>query len=169
MKNARSALIGGALAVLAGVAVGAAAVDPSLKLSKAQGAYLLGCGGCHGEEGTSNGRLVPDLRGQVGYYLATQAGREYIVRLPNVSFYTASNDELAQILNYVVFTLGADGVPAHARPYTAPEVARLRQAPLTEVSLVAYRGRLVDDLIAHHAAPVSLKLYGTTAYAPATP
>lgn len=169
MTRRRGALIGGALVTLAGIAAVAADIDPSLRLGRAQGAYLLGCGGCHGEQGVSNSRLVPDLRGQVGYYLSTQAGREYIVRLPNVSFYTANNEELAEILNYVVFNLGAEGVPANTRPYTAAEVAKLRREPLTEVSLVSYRGQLVDDLITHHAAPVSLKVYGATAYTSPSP
>jgi hypothetical protein len=103
--------------------------------------------------------LVPQLRGQVGYFLNTKTGREYLVRVPNVAFYAASNEELAQMLNYMVFTIGHDGVPAGAKPYTAAEVARLRKAPLTEVSLVDYRNRLVEDLIANHGAPNSLRIY----------
>jgi mono/diheme cytochrome c family protein len=159
----RAAVIAGAGVLTALCAVGAAsipaAVDPSLILTKSQTNYLLGCGGCHGETGVSNSRLVPDLRDQVGYYLATQAGREYLVRLPNVSFYTASNAELADILNYVIFTIGGNGVPPRAKPYTAAEVAKLRKQPLTEVSLVEYRGRLVSELIEKHGAPASLRFY----------
>jgi mono/diheme cytochrome c family protein len=126
--------------------------------------YLLGCGGCHGIDGVSNARLVPQLRGQVGYFMTTQTGREYLVRVPNVAFYTVSNEELAQMLNYMVFTIGRDGVPADAKPYTAREVAKLRKSPLTEVSLVDYRNRLVEDLIAHHGAPSSLRTYSNDAY-----
>jgi mono/diheme cytochrome c family protein len=134
------------------------------QLAKPYSNYLLGCGGCHGIDGVSNARLVPQLKGQVGYFLTTQAGREYLVRVPNVAFYTASNEELAQMLNYMVFTIGRDGVPANARPYTAGEVARLRKSPLTEVSLVDYRKALVEDLIAHHGAPSSLRIYSSDAY-----
>jgi mono/diheme cytochrome c family protein len=140
-------------------------VDPSLRLAEPQSNYLLGCGGCHGVDGRSNSKLVPDLHDQVGYFLSTQAGREYLVRLPNVAFYTASNEELAAVLNYMVFTLGGLGVPANAKPYTASEVAALRKSPLTEVSLVAYRARLVEDLITQHHAPESLRSYGNTGYA----
>jgi mono/diheme cytochrome c family protein len=139
-------------------------VDPSLLLAEPQSNYLLGCGGCHGVDGRSNSKLVPDLRDQVGYFLSTPAGREYLVRLPNVAFYTASNEELAAVLNYMVFTLGGKGVPADAKPYTAAEVASLRKSPLTEVSLVAYRARLVEELIAQHHAPESLRVYGNTRY-----
>ena len=143
----------------------AAAPDPSLILNKAQSDYLLGCGGCHGPQGHSNPRLVPDLHNQVGYFLLTEAGREYLVRVPNVALYTASNQELAAMLNYMVFTLGGAGVPANAKPYTAVEVARLRKLPLTEVSLIDYRARIVEDLIGRHHAPESLREYGTHRYA----
>jgi mono/diheme cytochrome c family protein len=129
------------------------------QLAKPYNNYVLGCGGCHGIDGVSNPRLVPQLQGQVGYFLQTQAGREYLVRVPNVAFYAVSNEELAQVLNYMVFSIGRDGVPANARPYTAAEVGRLRKSPLTEVSLVGYRNALVEDLIAHHGAPGSLRIY----------
>jgi mono/diheme cytochrome c family protein len=126
--------------------------------------YALGCGGCHGIEGVSNPLLVPELRGQVGYFLATRLGREYLVRLPNVAFYAVSDAELADILNYTVFTIGGKGIPANTKPYTAAEVATLRKSPLTEVSLIDYRHALVEDLIANHGAPASLRIYGSTAY-----
>ena len=155
--------------VKAGLAAGSsvmvcAVADPAPLPKPAQRAkpydnYVLGCGGCHGIDGVSNPRLVPQLRGQVGYFLQTQAGREYLVRVPNVAFYTVSNEELAQMLNYMVFTIGRDGVPANARPYTASEVGRLRKSPLTEVSLIDYRNALVEDLIAHHGAPSGLRIY----------
>jgi mono/diheme cytochrome c family protein len=153
--------------VAVGVALGVAALaagsamvwaDPAPS-DKTYNNYVLGCGGCHGIDGVSNAKLVPQLRGQVGYFLNTKTGREYLVRVPNVAFYAASNEELAQMLNYMVFTIGHDGVPAGAKPYTAAEVARLRKAPLTEVSLVDYRNRLVEDLIANHGAPNSLRIY----------
>jgi mono/diheme cytochrome c family protein len=142
-----------------------APVDPSLILNKPQSDYLLGCGGCHGPDGHSNPRLVPDLHNQVGYFLLTEAGREYLVRVPNVAFYTASSEELAAMLNYMVFTIGGLGVPAGTKPYTPAEVARLRKSPLTEVSLIDYRARIVEELIGKYDAPTSLREYGLHRYA----
>jgi hypothetical protein len=143
--------------VLAAAAIAAGHADP-------RASYVLGCGGCHGVDGVSNPKLVPELRGQVGYFLATQKGREYLVRLPNVAFYAVSNRELADILNYTVFTIGRGGAPVGAKPYTAAEVATLRKSPLTEVGLIDYRNTLVEDLIAKHGAPVSLRVYSSAAY-----
>lgn len=159
-----NAVRGGCVVLLAGAFLAARAadlpLDPSLRLGNAQSNYLLGCGGCHGTDGRSNSKLVPDLKDQVGYFLSTQAGREYLVRVPNVAFYTASSEELAAMLNYMVFELGGRGVPAGAKRYTASEVAKLRRLPLTEVSLVDYRARLVEELIQQHHAPESIRTYG---------
>ena len=68
--------IGIAWAAMLTASAADAPVDPSLLLAEPQSNYLLGCGGCHGVEGHSNARRVPDLRDQVGYFLSTQAGRD---------------------------------------------------------------------------------------------
>jgi hypothetical protein len=132
--------------------------------TRPQSNYLLSCGGCHGENGVSNSRLVPDLRDQVGFYLNIPEGREYLVRLPNVAFSIMSDQELTDVLNFMVFHIGGASVPAHSAPYTIAEVARLRKQPLNEVSLVDYRNRLVDVLIGQHQASQKLRVYGSDRY-----
>ena len=129
-------------------------------LPKPQADYLLNCGGCHGLNGVSNGRLVPDLQSQVGYFLRIHEGREYLVRLPNVAFSAMSDEELADVLNFIVFQMGGSGLPGGAAPYSAAEVAALRRRPLNEVSLTEYRGRLVETLIRRFGAPAGLRSYG---------
>jgi cytochrome c553 len=139
-------------------AAGTQALDG--RLPAPQSNYILGCGGCHGVEGVSNSRLVPDLAQQVGYFLNDRAGREYLVRVPNVAFYPLSDQDLAGLLNYMVFHLGGSSIPAGAKPYTAAEVARLRRQPLTETSLEAYRAQLIDTLGARFPVPPGLRVYG---------
>jgi mono/diheme cytochrome c family protein len=126
--------------------------------------YLLNCGGCHGTDGVSNSKLVPDLRNQIGYYLRLREGREYLVRLPNVAFSMLSDAELADVLNFLVFRMGGASVAEGAAPFRAGEVARLRRRPLNEVSLTEYRTRLIDELIAHHRASARLRVYGSDRY-----
>lgn len=129
-------------------------------LPKPQADYLLNCGGCHGLNGVSNGRLVPDLQSQVGYFLRLHAGREYLVRLPNVAFSAMSDGDLAEVLNFIVFQMGGSGPAGGAARYRAAEVAALRRRPLNEVSLTEYRGRLVETLIRRYGAPAALRSYG---------
>jgi hypothetical protein len=143
---------------------GAPPSPPVPQFTRAQTNYILGCGGCHGENGITNSRLVPDLRDQVGYFLNTPQGREYLVRLPNVAFSTLSDADLAEVLNFMVFTLGGTSVPAKAAAYTPAEVAPLRRRPLNEVRLLEYRARLVDNLIAQHGASLRLRVYGGAHY-----
>jgi hypothetical protein len=126
--------------------------------------YLLNCGGCHGLEGVSNSRLVPDLKDQVGFFLNLPEGRKYVVRLPNVAFSMTTDEALTGLMNYVVFTLGGADVPKGAKPYTVSEVSQLRRMPLTEVSLVETRQQMVRVLIDRYHATTDMNLYGEAAY-----
>lgn len=95
-------------------------------MTHAQSDYLESCGGCHGLQGISANGLVPMLRDRAGYWMCTTKGREYVVRLPNVAFAARTDEELADLLNFVVFSLGGSSASKVAKPYTAEEVGRLR-------------------------------------------
>jgi len=136
------------------------AQTPAAAFSAPQRDYILACAGCHGLHGVSNSSLVPSLQGRVGYFLDLPEGRAYLSRLPNVAFSTLSDEQLAGVLNYMVFEIGAGSAPAGARPYAAAEIRRWRSEPLTEVTLSAYRRQLVETLISRYRAPVSLRGYG---------
>jgi mono/diheme cytochrome c family protein len=142
----------------------ATSADPSGTFSAPQRNYLLGCGGCHGPAGVSNSKLVPQLQGLVGYYLYLPEGRDYLPRLPNVALSTLNDRELAEVLNYMVFSIGAGSAPAAAKPYRTSEVGKLRKRPLTEVNLTEYRRQLVDTLIKGYRAPSALRDYGEDTY-----
>ncbi|WP_374574438.1 cytochrome c [Phenylobacterium sp.] len=144
-------------AVLGLAALAAGSAHAQTRSPKSQ--FLERCGGCHGLEGKSVSNLVPDLKDQVGYFMCTPDGRAYLGRLPNVAFSQVSDAELAEILNYVVFTVGGSSAPPHAKPYTAAEAGRLRKAPLTATDLIEQRKRIVDDVIARCDAPDSLRDY----------
>ncbi|MEP6547288.1 MAG: cytochrome c, class I [Gammaproteobacteria bacterium] len=112
--------------------------------------------------GISNSALVPSLKGLVGYYLYLPEGRAYLPRLPNVAFSTLNDAQLAAVLNYMVFDIGAGSAPAGTRTYRAAEVGKWRRQPLTEVTLSEYRQRLVETLINQYHAPAALRGYITT-------
>ena len=129
-----------------------------------RGNYLLNCGGCHGLEGVSNSKLVPDLKDEVGFFLNLPEGRGYVVRLPNVAFSSTTDAALTGLVNYVVFTLGGASVPKGTRPYTLREVSELRRHPLNEVSLVQMRQQMVGTLIDRYHANAELRRYGEEGY-----
>jgi hypothetical protein len=140
------------------------APDPGLhpypgEMNQAQSDYVEHCGGCHGIGGDAAPADLPTLKGRVGWFLCTPEGRSYLIRLPNVSRSRISdNDQLADLLNFMVFGLGGGSAPAGARPFTAAEVARERGSPFTSVSLIETRRLLVEKLIRQCRAPASLRL-----------
>jgi cytochrome c553 len=128
------------------------------RIAGAPGEYLLYCGGCHGINGHSSDAAVPSLKGQVDAFLCLPAGREYIVRLPNVAFAPLSDAQLAELMNFVVSlgqTRGGKGDAA----YTAAEVGALRRRALLGQPIVRYRRELVTRLVATCGAPRSLLSY----------
>ncbi|MEH3048147.1 c-type cytochrome [Sphingomonas adhaesiva] len=134
----------------------AAITDPVLARSD----YIEHCGGCHGADGRSAPARVPELRDRVGYFMCNADTRAYLVRLPNVAHSRITdNQQLADLVNFVVFGLGGASTPAQARPFTAAEVAQDRHAALSSVSLREERARHVATAIRHCHAPVSLRRF----------
>jgi hypothetical protein len=129
------------------VAVATAIAAETPRFSPTQSRYLEGCGGCHGIQGVSSEKDVPQLRDVVGRFLCTTAGREYLIRLPNVAFANADDRLLASLMNYVVFDLGGASAPEGAAPYSAAEVAALRRQPLKNQPLAQMRAKILTDAI----------------------
>ena len=108
---------------------GARAGDPQVD-------YMLECQGCHLGDGSGAPGRVPDLRDSVGRFLTVPGGREYLVRVPGAAQSPLGDAELAEVLNWMVRRFGPAEVAAGFEPFAAPEVARLRRAPLLEVEPV---------------------------------
>ncbi|GEN98529.1 hypothetical protein NSE01_03620 [Novosphingobium sediminis] len=129
--------------------------DPEL----AQTDFIENCAGCHGLRGTTVPAKLPEIKDRVGWFMCTPGSRAYLLRLPNVAHSRiADNDQLADLMNYVVFVLGGTSVPAGTKPFTGPEVAYERQFALTSISLKAERLRLANESIKKCRAPASLRL-----------
>jgi hypothetical protein len=135
-----------------------ACAEPALpELTTPQSDYVEHCSGCHGMQGDSAPAEIPVLRGRVGYFLCTQEGREYLIRLPNVAYSAITDDqELADMMNFVVFGLGGNSAPKGAKPFSASEVARLRTRALATQSLIAARAQVVGKMMGRCAVPKSM-------------
>ncbi|HYB98409.1 MAG TPA: hypothetical protein VEC57_04670 [Candidatus Limnocylindrales bacterium] len=96
--------------------------------------YVLHCQGCHRADGGGTPGAVPQLADHVAVFLRSAAGREYLARVPGVAMSTLDDAALAALLNWLVVRFDPRGVPAGFVPYTAAEVARLRQSPLVRVT-----------------------------------
>ena len=84
------------------------------------------------------------MKGHVGYFLQTPRGREYLVRVPGSATSALDNDELAEVLNWILVEFAGDSLAPDYRAYTPEEVARARSEPLNEVE--AYRMQLLVEI-----------------------
>lgn len=137
-------------------ALGYAASDLPV-LTNPESDYVEHCSGCHGMQGDSYPAEIPVLRDRIGYFMCTREGREYLIRLPNVAYSPIpDNQQLADMMNFVVFGLGGASAPKDARPFTAAEVSRLRTRALATDSLIAVRAEIVGNMVGRCAVPKSM-------------
>ena len=111
-------------------------------------------------QGNSAPADIPVLRDRVGYFMCLQKGREYLIRLPNVAYSAiADNQELADLMNFVVFGLGGHSVPKGTKPFTATEVRKLRANALATQSLISVRAEIVEKLVNSCSVPESMRFF----------
>ncbi len=103
--------------------------------------YILHCQGCHLADGRETPGKIPPLVG-AGRFLTVEGGREFLVRVPGVALSIIPDDELAELMNWMLYRFSAEDMPADFDPYTAEEVGRYRQEPL--VAVEAFRAELLD-------------------------
>lgn len=99
--------------------------------------FLLHCSGCHQSDGSgSPDSGIPDMRGSIGHFLRLPEGRAFLVQVPGTAQSSLNDGDTAELLNWMVKTLGEKEVPAGFSPYTRDEVTRLRKIPLDDVPAV---------------------------------
>jgi len=107
--------------------------------------YQLQCVGCHlpGGEGSPHND-TPRMRDFVGHFLKVEGGREFLVRVPGAAQSALSNQQLAELLNWLLRADGMAGssMPAGFTPYSAEEIAAIRHEailnlPDTRAQLIA--------------------------------
>ena len=95
--------------------------------------YLLHCGGCHIEDGSGMQGVVPDLNLDMGFFATLPEGRSYLTRVPGSAHSPLSDQQLADVLNWMLRTFAASESP---RPFTAAEVTATRRIPMYDVPAV---------------------------------
>ena len=64
-----------------------------------------------------------------GFFLHSEEGRDFLIRVPGVSTAALADDEIAELINWLLITYSAAQLPADFVPFTETEVARLRTSP----------------------------------------
>jgi cytochrome c553 len=92
--------------------------------------WTLNCQGCHRPDGTGSATTSPSLAGTVAKFLWAPGGREYLGRVPGVATSSLSNDDLAELINWMLWRFDKEDLPRTFQPFTAAEIGRLRASPL---------------------------------------
>ncbi len=108
--------------------------------------YMIHCQGCHLPEAVGYPGKVPRMRDFVGYFLHSQEGREFIIRVPGVSTSSLRNDQVTELMNWLLLTYSAPQLPKNFVPFTVNEVAALRPDP--EPDPEATRKRILERIAA---------------------
>lgn len=151
-----------ALLALSASIVSAHALAQSVQYASGKGIFDTKCAVCHQAGGKGQDGLAPPLTQLPGRYAGDAAGRRqlgltvlngmfgaitikdktYNFKMP--SFASASDEELASVLNYVVFDLNAKH--DKAKPFTAAEIKTLRAAPMDGAQVRENRAALIKSL-----------------------
>ena len=128
-----NAIIKGLMLVLLGSACPGFAADAGINPERAKYHYQMFCQGCHTPDG-AGANAIPPLKNFMGYFLRSQRGREFMVRVPGSALSTLDDAELAEVLNWSIDNFAGESLPAAGyTPYTSEEVAVLRAQPLQEI------------------------------------
>lgn len=121
----------------------AAEVNEKINEQRAKFNYQMFCQGCHTGDGSGH-KDVPTLKGFMGHFLNSQEGREYLVRVPGSANSALNNEQLAEVLNWMLVNFAEQSAPNDWQAFEVDEVTEYRKAPLFEV--INYRKQLVQSL-----------------------
>ena len=83
-------------------------------------------------DGRGHDPVVPTLHDVIGKMVASEAGREYLIRVPGVAQAPVSDATLAAILNWTLTEFNGETLPDDFEPFTADEVNRVRDQALAD-------------------------------------
>ena len=95
--------------------------------------YILNCQGCHLPDGSGSEGNVPKMNDFVGYFLHVPGGREFIVQVPGAAGAPISDQELADVMNWMLLNFSKNELPDPYVPYSAEEIGKLRKEPLIDM------------------------------------
>lgn len=102
---------------------------------RARTLFRLYCSGCHQTDGSGSPEFgVPSMRGTLGYFPRTPAGRAFLVQAPGARNAHVTDAELAALTNWALGEFSSQTMPADFQPYTADEVRRWRANPPLDVT-----------------------------------
>jgi len=95
--------------------------------------YTMNCWGCHSPHAEGIPGSVPRLAHSMGYFLYLPEGRTYLVRVPGVANSPLNDQQIADVLNWMLETFSKNELPKDFAPYTVDDIRTHRPHPLLNV------------------------------------
>jgi len=98
--------------------------------------WQLQCVGCHLPQGEGLPHTdTPRMKGFVGNFLKVEGGREFLVRVPGASQSALTDQQLAELFNWIMRLdgLAGESTPEAFIPYTAEEITAVRHIPFDDL------------------------------------
>jgi len=95
--------------------------------------YVLNCWGCHLPQAQGIPGTVPPLADAMANFLRVPGGRAFLVQVPGVSSSRLNDEQIAEVLNWLLVTFNKNEIPKDFVPYNAEEVQRYRADKLLNV------------------------------------
>ena len=110
--------------------------------------YMVHCQGCHLPEAVGFAGHVPRMKDFVGYFLHSKEGREFVIRVPGVATSSLPDDQLTEMMNWLLLTYSGDQLPKPFVPFSTEEVAALRPdlEANPEKTRMRILGKIAQDL-----------------------
>lgn len=93
---------------------------------RASANYMLYCQGCHLADASGLENEVPRMKDFVGYFLHSQEGREFVIRVPGVATSSLPDEQLTELMNWLLLTYSKEQLPDSFEPFSVTEVSALR-------------------------------------------
>jgi hypothetical protein len=110
------------------------ALPAALLAKDPESLYRMECQGCHLSDGGGGLDSIPALTNHVALFLDVDGGREYLLQVPGVALSPLSDQELADVMNWMLRTFGPPEPVSRNAPYTVDEIAHWRKQPLADVA-----------------------------------
>ena len=88
--------------------------------------YMLHCRGCHLPDALGYADQVPRMKDFVGFFLHSNEGREFVIRVPGVATSSLPDDQLTELMNWLLLTYSSEQLPESFVPFSVGEVSVLR-------------------------------------------
>lgn len=95
--------------------------------------YTMNCWGCHSPHAEGIPGSVPRLAHSMGYFLYLPEGRTYLVRVPGVANSPLNDQQIADVLNWMLQTFSKDELPKDFTPYSVDDIRAHRAHPILNV------------------------------------